>query len=74
MLNWPSRAYDYHDPDHFISYLQSLPLLTPRIPEAPDTRLGYKIKRSAPKLTGEEQRLKEDAAIRSIAAEMQRRV
>jgi len=27
MLNWPSRAYDYHDPDHF-----RLPFDSPEIP------------------------------------------
>lgn len=56
----------YFQPDKFISHLKELP----RPASAPEERRGYKIKRSAPNLTPEEQQQREDAAIRLIAQTM----
>jgi hypothetical protein len=63
----------YYLPDAFIAYLHSLPVAAPKTPETPETRKGYRVKRSAPKLTLEEQKQREDAAIRSIAEAMKRK-
>jgi hypothetical protein len=60
----------YCQPDEFIARLQALPPQVPKAPEAPETRRGYKIKRSVRELTPEEQGQREDAAIRSIAEAM----
>jgi hypothetical protein len=60
----------YCEPDEFIARLQELP---PRAPKAPETRRGYKIKRSARDLNPEEQRQREEAAIRSIAEAMRKK-
>jgi isopenicillin N synthase-like dioxygenase len=60
----------YCQPDQFIARLQTLP---PQVPKAPETRRGYKIKRSARDLNPEEQRQREEAAIRSIAEAMRKK-
>jgi hypothetical protein len=60
----------YCQPDEFIARLQELP---PQAPKAPETRRGYKIKRSARDLNPEEQRQREEAAIRSIAEAMRKK-
>jgi hypothetical protein len=60
----------YCQPDEFIARLQALP---PQVPKAPETRRGYKIKRSARDLSPEEQRQREEAAIRSIAEAMRKK-
>ena len=60
----------YCQPDEFIARLQALP---PQVPKAPETRRGYKIKRSARDLNPEEQRQREEAAIRSIAEAMRKK-
>jgi hypothetical protein len=62
----------YCQPDQFIARLQALPAQAPKASEAPETRRGYKIKRSVRELTPEEQGQREDAAIRSIAEVMRR--
>jgi len=59
----------YYLPDQFIGDLKTLQPATPQPSEG--SYGGYKIKRSAPKLTPTEQRQKEDAAI-SIMAETMR--
>jgi predicted fused transcriptional regulator/phosphomethylpyrimidine kinase len=46
---------------------------TPSSPPKPITRRGYKVKHSAPKLTPEELKTKEDAALRMIAEAMKKR-
>jgi hypothetical protein len=60
----------YSKPDQFIARLQALPA---QVPKAPETRRGYKIKRSARDLNPEEQRQREEAAIRSIAEAMRKK-
>ena len=63
----------YCEPDQFIARLQTLHPQVPKAPEAPETRRGYRIKRSVTNLTPEEQKQREEAAIRSIAEVMQRK-
>jgi hypothetical protein len=60
----------YCQPDEFIARLQALPPQAPKVPEAPETRRGYKIKRTVTKLPPQEQRQREEAAIQSIADAM----
>jgi hypothetical protein len=60
----------YYQPDQFIARLQELSRPVPKPAAAPQVRRGYKVKRSVPKLTPEEQKLREEAAIRSIAEAM----
>jgi hypothetical protein len=62
----------YCQPDEFIARLQELPPPVPA-PQAPETRRGYTIKRTAAKLSPEEQRQREEAAIRSIAEAMRKK-
>ena len=63
----------YCQPDQFIAHLQPLPAPISKAPEAPAMRRGYKVKRSIPKLTPEEQKQREDVAIRSIAETLRKR-
>jgi isopenicillin N synthase-like dioxygenase len=60
----------YCQPDEFIARLQALP---PQVPKAPETRRGYKIKHTVRDLTPEEQKQREEAAIRSIAEAMRKK-
>ncbi len=53
----------YHQPDQFIAYLKALPQPVPKLEET--IRQGYKVKRSVPKLTPEEQRQREEIAYRA---------
>jgi hypothetical protein len=62
----------YCQSDEFIARLQELPPHVPATSEAPETRRGYTIKRTVTRLTPEEQRQREDAAIRSIAEAMRK--
>jgi hypothetical protein len=57
----------YYQPDGFIAHLRELPPHVPKAQEVPETRRGYRIRRTVTKLTPEEQRQREEAAIRSIA-------
>jgi isopenicillin N synthase-like dioxygenase len=59
----------YCQPDEFIARLQALP---PQVPKAPETRRGYKIKHTVKELTPEEQKQREEAAIKSIAEAMRK--
>jgi hypothetical protein len=61
-------------PDPFIDYLKSMAAPLPSAPEPPQTRRGYKVKRSVSKVTLEEQKQREGEAIRSIAETMRRDV
>jgi hypothetical protein len=63
----------YYLPDQFIERLKEMAPPIPKEPESPEMRRGYKIKRSVSKLTREEQKQREDAAIRSIAETMRRK-
>jgi len=58
----------YFAPDPFIAYLKTLPVPVPK--DSITTHHGYKVKRSAPKLTVEEQRQREDTANRAMAEAM----
>ena len=58
----------YYQPDQFIAHLKTL--LVPAPKDAVTTHHGYKVKRSAPKLTVEEQRQREDTANRMMAEAM----
>lgn len=61
---------EYFQPDPFIAYLKAL---KPPAPQASETRYGgYKIKRSVPKLSTQEQKQKEDIANRIMAETMRR--
>jgi hypothetical protein len=62
---------EYHEPDRFIAYLKALPAPAPKDSET--IRHGYKVKRTVPKLTLEEQRQKEEIAIRLLAEAMGRK-
>ena len=59
---------EYFEPDQFIAHLKTLPGPVPK--EYLTTHHGYKVKRSAPKLTVEEQRQREDLANRMMAEAM----
>ncbi|HXI84705.1 MAG TPA: type IV secretion system DNA-binding domain-containing protein [Verrucomicrobiae bacterium] len=61
----------YYQPDQFIAYLKALPQPVPKLEET--IRRGYKIKRSVPKLTPEEQRQREDIAYRLLAETMRKK-
>ena len=61
----------YYQPDQLIAALNAMQQPVPKAPV--EMRRGYKVKRSLPQLTPEEQRQKEDAAIRTIAETMRRR-
>lgn len=61
----------YYQPDHFITYLEALTPPLPPGPKAPKIRRGFKVKHSIPNLSTEEQKQREEGAIRSIAEAMQ---
>jgi hypothetical protein len=58
----------YHQPDAFIAHLKTLEIPAPK--DTVTVRRGYKVKRSVPKLTPEEQRQREDMAHRVMAEAM----
>jgi hypothetical protein len=60
----------YFQPDPFIEYLKSLPVEPPKKSEK--IRRGYKVKHSTSTGSAEEQKAKEEAAIRAIADSMQK--
>ena len=60
---------EYFQPDPFIEYLKSLPVELPKKSEK--IRRGYKVKHSQSSVSTEEQKAKEEAAIRAIAESMQ---
>jgi hypothetical protein len=55
----------YYQPDPFIAHLRTLPSFVPQ--DSVTTHHGYKVKRSAPNLTVEERRQREDLANRMMA-------
>ena len=61
----------YHEPDQFIAYLKTLPLPTPK--DSVSIHHGYRVKRSAPKLTVEERRQREEIAHRMMADAMRKK-
>ena len=60
----------YRWPDQFIAHLKALPITVPEHLETARTRRGYKVTHSLTKLTVEEQKQKEEAAIRAMADSM----
>ncbi len=62
---------EYFQPDPFIEYLKSLPVELPKKSEK--IRRGYKVKHSQSSGSTEEQKAKEEAAIRAIAESMQKK-
>ena len=58
----------FHQPDQFIAHLKTLPVPVPK--DSVSTHRGYKVKRSAPKLTVEEQRQREEMANRMMTDAM----
>jgi hypothetical protein len=62
---------EYFQPDPFIAYLKAL---KPSAPQPTETEYaGYKVKRSIPKLSAQEQKQKEDIANRIMAETMRRK-
>jgi hypothetical protein len=61
---------EYFQPDPFIEYLKSLPVELPKKSEK--IRRGYKVKHSQSTGSTEEQKAKEEAAVRAIADSMQK--
>jgi len=62
----------YYHPDQFVAHLQTFPPL-PKTSGTSKIRRGFRVKRSSSKLTPEEQKQREDAAIRSIAEAVRRK-
>jgi hypothetical protein len=61
---------EYFQPDQFVAYLKTIPAKSPK--EQTTVRRGYKIKRVVSKLSTEQQKEKEAAAIRAIANSMRK--
>jgi hypothetical protein len=61
----------YFKPDPFIEYLKSLPSPTPQTSEK--TYAGYKVKHSVPKLSAEEQSVKEDLAHKLLSEALKKK-
>ena len=66
----------YFLPDQFLAYLEQLANedAASAAPQAVErTRRGYKVRHSGPKLTPEERKAKEDAALRMLAETMKKK-
>jgi hypothetical protein len=63
----------YYQPDAFIRHLKALRRPEPPPSSPPQTRRGYKVKRSNPHISPEEQKQREEAAIQSIAQAMRQK-
>jgi hypothetical protein len=69
-----ANAVSYCLPEQFIAELEKLPPMQPSDPpESATMRRGYKVKRIWPKLTPDEQLLREKAAIRVIAETLRKK-
>lgn len=71
-----SARVGYFLPDQFLTYLEQLAKedAASAGPQAAErTRRGYTVRHSAPKLTPEERKAKEDAALRMLAETMKRK-
>lgn len=62
----------YYEPDRFINHLKALPMPVPQ--DSVSTRMGYKVRRTAPKLTATEQREREKIAHRMMAEALRTRL
>jgi hypothetical protein len=67
-----AAGVSYRQPDQFIADLKALPVPAQKDSEATKVR-GYKIKRSVPKLTAEEQQQREDIANQMMSEAMRSR-
>jgi hypothetical protein len=71
-----AKKLSYALPDDFIAWLGATPTAPSEFTAAPNpqpsTRLGYTIRRKAPRLSPEELRAREDATIRILAEEMKK--
>ena len=63
----------YYHPDQFIAHLETLRLPVSKTTETAKMRRGFRVIRTSSKLAPEEQKQRENAAIRSIAEAMQRK-
>ncbi len=68
-----ARRTVYYRPDNFIADMKTLAAPAPKATAAPETRRGYRIKRSLPALTPEERKQRKDEAVRTIAETMRGR-
>jgi hypothetical protein len=73
-LGAKAAGVGYFLPDQFIAYLQALPPQAAEVSDAPKIRRGYKVKHQLAKLSPEERRHRETAAIQSIKDIMRRKV
>jgi len=62
----------YYQPDAFIAYLKNTPAKVAKASEAAEVRRGYRIKRQSATMTPQEQKAKDEEAIRIMAESMQR--
>jgi hypothetical protein len=73
----PAAKVSYHTPDEFIAILRALAPTIETPAASPDkserTRRGRKVRTHSPTLTPEEQKAKEDMAIKLIAEAMKRK-
>ena len=63
---------EYFQPDQFIAELKALPLTVPKAAETTEVRRGYRIKRQTVTISPQEQKTREEEAIRLIAESMRR--
>lgn len=69
-----SKCVAFLNPDEFIAYLKALaPSPPPATPAQPEISHGYKIKRTHARLSPEELKAREDAALKMIAEAMRRK-
>jgi hypothetical protein len=64
---------DYFQPDRFIAHIKKLPLETPKTTETAEMRRGYRVKRQTVAMSPQEQKTREEEAIRLIAESMRRK-
>ena len=63
---------EYFQPDQFIAQLKKLPLAIPKAVEVTEVRRGYRVKRQTVTISPQEQKAREEEAIRLIAESMRR--
>jgi len=63
---------EYFQPDQFIAQLKALPLTVPKAAKTTEVRRGYRIKRQTVTISPQEQKAREEEAIRLIAESMRR--
>jgi len=63
---------EFFQPDQFIAYLKSAPTTKPKPADATEVRRGYRVKRQVATMTPQEQRTRDDEAIRIMGESMKR--